>query len=86
MKLTNEFIDKLKAGVVKVFYHKSDGTDTTVEATLNPELIEKHLGPAPEKKEGKPARSKPADQLVVFSLDRVAWRSLKHEGITGWSA
>lgn len=86
MKLTNEFIDKLKEGVVKVLYRKADGTDTTLDATLNPGLIEKHLGPAPEKKEDKTIRSKPADQLVVFSLDRVAWRSLKHDNITGWFA
>jgi hypothetical protein len=77
----SKLIDELKKRVVKIDYRKADGSDTTLDATLNSSLIEEKLGPKPEKKETYTPRE---NALTVFSLDRMAFRTLKHDSITNF--
>lgn len=68
--LRDDYKSKLEHGVWIVEFKKVDGTDTTMECTLDPKLL-------PIQESQKPARVVNDDVVAVYSLDRQGWRSFR---------
>ena len=78
MILVNELIENLKKGVVIIEFKKIDtGEIRSMPSTLNPELV--------------PSSSKilhissSSDTIMVWSMDKEAWRDIRVSTIIKWS-
>lgn len=74
-----KFLKAAEEGVVTVVFEKiNDGGTRIMECTLDPNLIEPKMS-------GSVASQRPeSDHLVVWALDRDAWRSFRVSTVTDW--
>ena len=73
----DKLIKALKEGTCIVSYKKIDtGEIRDMECTLNPELIPGHHDIT---------QNAQNDHILVYALDRDAWRSFRANTMTGWS-
>lgn len=72
-----EYRSKLKSGIWMVEFVKVDGTNSTMECTLDPRF----LPPGDAQDTGTKAADNPT-VLRVFAMDRGAWRSFKVLNVT----
>ena len=73
----NDLIASLNRGVVTVKFTKEDGSIRVMRCTLVDELMPP---PDPDKKRKSISRS----TVVVWDLDKVAWRSFNYESVIEW--
>ena len=72
----DKLLEALKEGVCIVTYTKIDtGESREMECTLKPELIPGHHDIGQNSK---------SDHILVYALDRDAWRSFRASTMTGW--
>lgn len=70
---------KLHEGVVKVLFLKKDGTERTMNCTLNENLI-------PSEKNPKGTGKKQNENVVaVFDTDKNDWRSFRYDSVIYFS-
>ena len=73
----NKLIEALKKGVVIISFKKIDSGDIRVmPSTLNPELIPNVTNPVNV--------DSSSDTIMVWSLDKNAWRDIRSDTITEW--
>lgn len=73
-------IESLKSGVVEVTFTKiSTGEVRVMPCTVNPDIL-LHEGISSEIKDQNPD----SEHLVVYALDKKAWRSFISNTVTGW--
>ncbi len=73
----NELIEALKKGVVVITFKKIDTGDIRVmPSTLNPELIPESTSITNISAE--------SETIMVWSLDKNAWRDIRSNTITEW--
>ena len=73
----NKLIEALKKGVVIISFRKIDSGEIRVmPSTLNPELIPKVTNPL--------YVDSSSDTIMVWSLDKNAWRDIRSDTITEW--
>ena len=73
----NKLIEALKKGVVIISFKKIDSGDIRVmPSTLNPELIPNVTNPLNV--------DSSSDTIMVWSLDKNAWRDIRSDTITEW--
>lgn len=70
-------IDSLKAGAVRVRFVKSDGTERSMLATINENMI-----PAASVSTGD--RKRPADLVTVWDMEVGQWRSFRKDRLLDW--
>lgn len=66
----------LHRGVVKVIFTKNDGTERTMMATLNEELI-----PEDKKPKGTGKKKESVEVFAVYDVEADGWRSFKIDSI-----
>lgn len=71
----DSIVEGLYKGVAEVTFKKVDGTVRTMQCTLAEYLL-------PETKGGKSTAASNPDVLVVFDLEKEAWRSFKKSTVT----
>lgn len=77
-KTIKGFIDAAKKGVVTVEFTKIDtGELRVMPCTLNPELSNHNVPEILEQREDN-------EHIVVWSLDKNAWRSFRVETVIDW--
>ena len=75
--IMNELIEALKKGVVVITFKKIDTGDIRVmPSTLNPELIPESTSITNISAE--------SETIMVWSLDKNAWRDIRSNTITEW--
>ena len=76
---TEKFLKAAEEGIVTVVFEKINGGGTRImECTLDAKLIEPKMS-------GSVASQRPeSDHLVVWALDRDAWRSFRVSTVTDW--
>jgi len=73
----NKLIEALKKGVVIISFRKIDSGEIRVmPSTLNPELIPNITNPL--------NIDSSSDTIMVWSLDKNAWRDIRSGTITEW--
>ena len=73
----NKLIEALKKGVVIISFRKIDSGEIRVmPSTLNPELIPNVTNPLNV--------DSSSDTIMVWSLDKNAWRDIRSDTITEW--
>ena len=73
----NKLIEALKKGVVIISFRKIDSGEIRVmPSTLNPELIPNVTNPLNV--------DSSSDTIMVWSLDKNAWRAFRLETVEGW--
>lgn len=73
MLAREQYIELLKAGEVSVTFKKKDGEVRVLRCSLNEDLLPPK--PPVEFKVEKPDRNIHLDQIRVFDLDSMSWRS-----------
>jgi hypothetical protein len=76
-----ELKSMLVSGICQITFTKADGTSRMMVCTLQ----ESALPPAPVLTESKKERKKNPDVVVVWDLEKEAWRSFKFDSITNVS-
>lgn len=71
----SELIEALKNNVVLVHFTKKSGEERLMKATLMAE----HLPPSDAQVQVEPTEE--ADAIVVWDLDKLAWRSFRFDSI-----
>ena len=75
----NGFVDAAKQGVVTVVFDKiNDGGRRVMPCTLNTELSNHNVPEILEQRE------KESEHLVVWCLDKEAWRSFRVDTLVEW--
>ena len=73
----NKLIEALKKGVVIISFRKIDSGEIRImPSTLNPELIPNVTNPLNV--------DSSSDTIMVWSLDKNAWRDIRSDTITEW--
>ena len=73
----NKLIEALKKGIVIISFRKIDSGEIRVmQSTLNPELIPNVTNPLNV--------DSSSDTIMVWSLDKNAWRDIRSDTITEW--
>ena len=75
--LREDYRNRLQHGSWIVEFTKTDGTQTTMECSLDPALL-------PPPKEGAQERTEQEHLLHVYSLDRKGWRSFVVANVTNF--
>ena len=72
-------VSVLKLGSVEVTFTKADGTDRLMNCTLRKDLLpeREEKESVSEKKESVDEKPKNKDLVIVWDLDKGAWRSFK---------
>lgn len=71
----DKILNEMHFGVAEVTFKKADGTMRVMQCTLANYLL-------PETKGGKSTTSGNPDIVVVFDLEKEAWRSFKKSTVT----
>lgn len=74
--------EALRQRIVRIDFTKVDGTNRTMNATLNPDTID-FLAEPTEKKTDRTKTTKEG-VLAVFDVDKKGWRSMRVENINSW--
>lgn len=74
--MKEDLLHFLHRGVVRVVFTKKDGTDRTMLATLNEELI-----PEDKKPKGTGVKKENVDVIAVYDVEADGWRSFKFDSV-----
>ena len=76
--LVDYLSEALKLGKMTVTFTKVDGCERVMVCTLNPPMITEAIG---DSEESKNKREASESVMVVFDLEKKAWRSFRKDSI-----